>query len=490
MSFGFLGIQMGFALQLANTSRIFQTLSAEVENLPIYWLAGPVTGLIVQPIIGYMSDRTWHPVFGRRRPYFLIGAILAAASLFIMPNSSVLWFAIGMLWIMDSAFNIAMEPFRAYVGDKLPNEQLTTGFATQSFLIGVGAVFASLLPWLLTNVFGIANTATEGTIPDAVKYSFYIGGVGFLLAVLYTVTTSKEYTPEEMAAFENIQEKEAEANLLTSNEDFKANSKKHKLFGLGFLVAGLLFAFVIFVNAFKRDLYVLSGVLVTFGLLFLISGVLQKSGKNNSFITTIMNDLQFMPTTMKQLAWVQFFSWFALFAMWIYTTPAVTEYIFGSTDTTSKAYNEGADWVGLCFAVYNGVPILVAFLLPVIARSISRRITHMLALFAGGLGLLSIYFIQQPNLMLLSMVGVGIAWASILSMPYAMLTNALPQKKLGYYMGVFNFFIVLPQIVAASILAFILNLFFDGQANWALVIGGVSMVFAGLLCLRVDDKDG
>ena len=490
MCFGFLGIQMGFALQLANTSRIFQTLSAEVDNLPIYWLAGPVTGLIVQPIIGYISDRTWHPVFGRRRPYFFVGALLAAISLFIMPNSSILWFAIGMLWIMDSAFNIAMEPFRAYVGDKLPNEQLTTGFATQSFLIGVGAVFASFLPWILTNLFGVENTAAEGQIPTSVKWSFYIGGVGFLIAVFYTIFTTKEYSPEEMASFEDNKEKEQYSNPLLNDEDYIANSKKHLIYGLSLTAIGLLFAYFVYHNAWKRDLYVLAGVIVSFGLLFLTAGHLQKHGKNESFITTIMNDLQFMPKTMKQLAVVQFFSWFALFSMWIYATPAVTEFIFGSTDTTSKAYNEGADWVGVCFGVYNAVPIVVAFLLPVIAKVISRKGTHMLALIAGGLGLVSIYFISEPKMMLLSMIGVGIAWASILSMPYAMLTNSLPPSKMGYYMGVFNFFIVLPQIVAASILAFVLGMFFDGQANWALVIGGISMLFAGVFCLFVDDKEG
>ncbi len=489
MSFGFFGIQMGFALQLANTSRIFQTLSAAVSDLPIYWLAGPVTGLIIQPIIGYMSDRTWHSTFGRRRPYFFVGALLATLCLFIMPNSSSLWIAIGMLWIMDSSFNVAMEPFRAYVGDRLPNKQLTTGFAMQSFLIGVGAVLASFLPYILTNYFGVANTAPEGVIPPSVKWAFYIGGVGFLIAVLYTVFTSKEYSPEEMASFADNSEKEAIEDPLISDQDYISNGTKHKTVGAILLLLGAVFAFVINSMELQRDLYVLGGIFIFVGLLLLISGFIQGNGKSDSVLVTITNDLQFMPATMKQLSAVQFFSWFGLFAMWIYSTPAVTEYIFGSTDPQSALYNEGADWVGVCFGVYNAVPIFIAFLLPVIAQKISRKKTHMLALFAGGLGLISISLISSPKMMLLSMIGVGIAWTSILSMPYAMLTNSLKPSKMGYYMGVFNFFIVLPQIVAASILAFMLDKIFGGASIYALVIGGASMIFAGILCLFVEDKE-
>ncbi len=488
MSFGFLGIQMGFALQIGNTSWIFQKLGSGVEDLAIYWLAGPITGLLVQPVIGYFSDRTWHPKLGRRRPYFLVGAILAAIALILMPNSPVLWMAIGMLWIMDSSFNISMEPFRAFVGDKLPSEQRTLGFATQSFFIGTGAVIASLLPYILTQ-FGVENTAPEGIIPPAVKWSFYIGGVAFLLAVLWTVFKSTEYSPEEMAAFAENSAAEEEIIHLESEEEIIANGKKQMTMGGIFLVIGLAFLYLVFSQEMKRDLYVLGGVIGGFGLLTLIAGLIQQKGVIEGAFVNIINDLQFMPKTMKQLSIVQFFSWFALFAMWIYTTPAITEYVYGTTDADSQAYGDGASWVGVCFAVYNGVAAAVAFLIPVLAKATSRKMAHMICLTLGGISLISIFFIKSPTLLLLPMVGVGIAWSSILSMPYAILTGALPSQKLGYYMGVFNFFIVLPQIVAASVLGWILTQFFETQSIWALVVGGASMIFAGIFSLFVNDVD-
>lgn len=420
MSFGFLGIQMGFALQIGNTSRIFQTLSANVEDLPIYWLAGPVTGLLIQPIIGYLSDRTWHPRWGRRRPYFMIGALMATLALLVMPNSPVLWISVGMLWIMDASFNVAMEPFRAFVGDVLPSEQRTKGFAMQSFFIGTGAVIASLLPWIFTNVFHLSNTAQPGIIPDSVKWSFYVGAIAFLTAVFWTVFKSKEYPPEDMDAF--LQEKAASKGLL---------------------------------NVFSE----------------IFGGIFK------------------MPTTMVQLAVVQFFSWLALFAMWIYTTPAVTQFMYNSTDTTSAAYNEGADWVNVCFAMYNGVAALVAFALPVLAAKTSRKVTHMIGLSCGAFGLISLFFISNPMFILASMIGIGIAWASILSMPYAILVGSLPANKMGYFVGVFNFFIVIPQIVAALILGYILENFFDGQSNYAFIIGGISLLIAAGCCIFIKDND-
>ena len=418
MSFGFLGIQFGFALQNANVSRIFETLGG--TEIALYWLAAPLTGLLVQPIVGYLSDRTWSPRWGRRRPFFLVGAILASLALLVMPNVTALWMAVGMLWIMDSSINISMEPVRARVGDLLPSQQRTTGFAAQTFFIGVGAVVASSLPWMLTNWFHVANTAAAGHIPPSVRYSFTIGGVIFFLAVLWTVLRTKEYPPENIAEFE------AE----------KARS----------------------------------------------------AGFSNGLRESFMGIFE-MPKTMRQLAVVQFFSWLALFSMWIYSTPAITSHIYHTTDATSRVYNEGADWVGICFAVYNGVSALAALLLPAIARATSRRVTHMLCLTAGGLGLISIYFVHDPKMLLLSMVGVGVAWASILSVPYAMLAGALPGNKMGYYMGVFNFFIVIPQVVAGLILGFFTTHFFHGESVLTLVLGGVSMIISGLLTLRVNDTD-
>lgn len=419
MSFGFFGIQFGFALQNANVSRIFQTLGAAIDDLSYLWIAAPVTGLLVQPIIGYLSDRTWHSYWGRRRPYFFIGAILASVSLFLMPNSSVLLMAALLLWVLDASINISMEPFRAFVGDQLPPSQRTTGFAMQTFFIGLGAVIASLLPYLFTNVFGISNTAPAGAIPNSVKYSFYIGAAVFLAAVMWTVFTTKEFPPEDIKKWE-----------------------EEKLKSKGFA---------------------------------------------NGFIE-IVKGIGSMPKTMLQLALVQFFTWLAFFAMWIYSTAAVAQNAYGTTDTTSKAFQDAGDWVGVMFMVYNGVSALAAFLLPLLAAHIGRKFTHMICLIIGGIGMVSIFFISDPSLLLLPMVCVGLAWASTLTMPYAILAGALPANKMGFYMGVFNFFIVIPQIVAAAILGFFVRHVFSQQSIYALVVGGISMVIAGLMNFIVRDK--
>lgn len=419
MSFGFFGIQFGFALQNANVSRIFQTLGAEIDDIGILWLAAPATGLLVQPIIGYLSDRTWHHYWGRRRLYFFIGAILASISLFIMPNSNALLMAGIMLWILDASINISMEPFRAFVGDLLPNRQQTQGFAMQTFFIGVGAVIASLLPYLFTNLFGISNTAPEGIVPDSVKYSFYIGGVIYFLSVMWTVFTTKEHPPADMQQW----------------QDEKERTK---------------------------------GVWKGFG--------------------EIVKGIGSMPKTMVQLAVVQFFTWAAFFSMWLYTTPSIAANAFGATDPSTKAYQDAGDWVGVMFMVYNGVSALAAFLLPLLAAKISRKYTHLFCLILGGIGLLSIYYIKDANLLLVPMLFVGLAWASTLTMPYSILAGSLPAHKMGFYMGVFNFFVVIPQLIAASLLGYLLKSVFNNQAVYALVIGGVSMITAGLLNVIVTDR--
>lgn len=561
MSFGFLGIQFGYALQNANVSRIFQTLGGDTDKLALYWLAAPVTGLLVQPIVGYFSDRTWNRL-GRRRPYFLIGALLASIALVIMPNSPFLWVAVGMLWIMDASINISMEPFRAYVGDMLPSEQRTKGFVMQSFFIGVSSVVASALPYMMANWFGISNTAPEGMIPPSVKFSFYLGAFAFITTVLWTVFRSHEYPPEEY-------------------NQYHPPSEDHS--------------------------------------------------KEGFWLIEIFKDFGTMPKTMIQLAFVQFFSWFALFAMWVYSVPAVTTHLYemklpghqieqlsaiaaerksafaadatelerlvpvqrdlavfaakaekhstadininianyfvngrilsneviagqlvasniDSDETTGipseislelktliekakmgeypqmsaasfgylhsnldsfgfseefkskfgllaslkdvqSQYNDGADWVGVSFGAYNLFAAAIAFLLPVIARKTSRKTTHMLALIMGAVGLLSVYILPNSNLLILSMVGIGIAWASILSMPYAILTGSIPGGKLGIYMGIFNFFIVIPQILAATILGFLLKSFFGNESIYALVIGGVSFLISAALVTIVDDVD-
>lgn len=420
MSFGFFGIQFGFALQNANVSRIFQTLGADINNIGILWIAAPITGLMVQPIIGYLSDRTWHKKWGRRRPFFFIGAVLSSIALFLMPRSTELWMAATLLWVLDASINISMEPFRAFVGDKLPSSQRTTGFATQTFFIGLGAVIASLLPYIFTNVFHVSNTAAPGVVSNSVKYSFYIGGVVFFLSVLSTVLTTDEFPPENIELWE-----------------------QEKLKTKGFL----------------------------HGFLAIIRGIFH------------------MPKTMLQLSVVQFFTWVALFSMWIYSTPGVAQNAFGTTDTTSKTYQDAGDWVGVMFMVYNGVSAITAFLLPLLAKRIGRKYTHMICLIIGGIGLISMLFIKDQYMLLIPMVGIGLAWSSTLTMPYAILSGALPSNKMGFYMGVFNFCIVLPQILAAAILGFFVQKLFNGQGIYALVIGGVSMIIAGLMNFIVSDKD-
>ncbi|MBO9638944.1 MAG: MFS transporter [Siphonobacter aquaeclarae] len=410
MSFGFMGIQFGFALQNANTSRIFSTLGANADEIPILWVAAPLTGLLVQPVIGYLSDRTWHPRWGRRRPFFFIGAVLASLALIAMPNSSSLWMAGLMLWVMDASINISMEPFRAFVGDMLPDDQNTSGFAMQSFFIGIGAIVASSLPAILT-WWGVPNTAPAGLVPDSVKWSYYLGAIAFFGCVLYTVLKTSEYPPHE----------------------------HHEPTGI------------------------LAGIRESF------SGISQ------------------MPKVMKQLAWVQFFTWFGLFCMWIYTTAAITGHVFGATDTSSDAYNQGANFVGIAFAVYNGVSAVFSLFLPFLAKNLGRTRTHLVCLVTGGLGLASLWFANGPVWVLVAMGGVGIAWASILSMPYALLASSLPAHRMGYFMGVFNFFIVIPQVCASLGLAPLMGGL--GLTPMQVVVsGGLFLILAGLLTLRIRDE--
>lgn len=482
MCVGFFGIQIGFGLQNANTSRIFQTLGAEVDSLAILWIAAPLTGLLVQPIIGHFSDRTWTR-FGRRRPYFLVGAILTTLALIAMPNSPSLWFAAAMLWIMDASINITMEPFRAFVGDNLPEEQRTTGYAMQSFFIGAGAVFASILPWLLSNVFDVASTAPEGVVPLSVRIAFYVGAAGLFGAVLWTVLSTREYSPEQIAAFERARG----LKPVAPGEEPPAKSVRGWLTtGLVCAVLGALALVLIGLLDLEKELLILGGFSLGFGLLLVAVGMMQRRRITNA-ATEIVNDVFRMPATMRGLAVVQFFSWFALFAMWIYTTAAVTSVHYGATDTTSAAYNAGADWVGVLMGVYNGVAALAAFALPVLARRIGRKATHALMLLFGAAGLAGIFLIREPGLLWLPMVGVGFAWASIVSMPYAILSGAVPDRKMGVYMGVFNIFIVVPQLLAATVLGLILRTMFDGQAIYALLLGAASFVLAAISALRVKE---
>jgi maltose/moltooligosaccharide transporter len=417
MSFGFFGIQFGFALQNSNSSRIFSTLGASPDDLPWFWLAAPMTGLIVQPIIGYLSDNTWHVKWGRRRPFFFAGAVLATLAMFLMPNSTAIWMAVFALWIMDASINVAMEPFRAFVGDKLDPSQQTSGFAMQTFFIGCGSVIASLLPSMFDQL-GFSNVAVGGNIPETVRYSFYVGGIAFISAVTWTVFSSTEIAPADM-------------------QKFRAEQAAGK---------GIAHAFAEILAGFAK-----------------------------------------MPLTMRQLAAVQFFSWSALFVMWVNTTNAVAANVYGTTDAHSDAFQNAGNWVGVMFAVYNGVSALAAFILPVIARKTNRKMLHMICLAIGGASLISIMFITTKTMLLLPMVGVGIAWASILTVPYAILAGSLPPEKMGYYMGVFNFFVVIPQIIAGLVLGPITVKFLGGHAVNALALGGACMIIGGLCTLMVKD---
>ncbi|MDR9457739.1 MAG: MFS transporter [Salegentibacter sp.] len=431
MSFGFLGIQLGFALQNANASRILQIFGADVHELSWFWLVAPITGLVVQPIIGYYSDRTWTKL-GRRRPFFLTGAILAAAGLILMPNADMfiailpsLWIGAGMLFVMDASFNIAMEPFRALVADNLPSDQRTLGFSVQTILIGVGAVIGSWLPYVLANWFDISNRTVAGEVPLNLLLSFVIGAAILVGSILVTVFSTTEYSPEELEKMDDHVEE-----------------------------------------------------------------VVPEDAKKSSLLD-IFTDFKNMPFTMRQLAWVQFFSWFGLFGMWVFSTPAIAHHIYGLplSDNSSETYQDAGDWVGVLFGVYNAVSAVFAFFLPAIALKIGRKSTHMVSLIAGGLGLLSIYIAPDEYWLLLSMVGIGIGWASILAMPYAILAGSIPPRKMGVYMGIFNFFIVIPQIINALIGGPMVKYFYGGNPIYALMTSGIAFLIAALLTVRIYDAD-
>jgi maltose/moltooligosaccharide transporter len=471
MCFGFMGIQFGFALQNSNVSRIFQTLGASVEDIPVLWIAAPLTGLLVQPIVGYYSDRTWSAL-GRRRPYFLAGAILATLALIAMPNSPALWVAAGLLWVLDASINISMEPFRAFVGDQLPSPQRATGYAMQSFFIGTGSVVASLLPWLLAK-YGVSNTAGAGAIPDTLKFAFYAGALALFGAISWTVLSTREYPPDALAAFDDARP--------TVDAPRTAGTTTAAWVWLAAGLAGVATVFFLHVD---KQLYLLAGGIAAYGLVQIAVG----ASRSHNLFTDIVHDMRTMPATMRQLAVVQFFSWFALFAMWIYTTAAVTQVHFGATDAQSAAYNEGANWVGVLFAAYNGFAAAAALVIPWMTRRFGLRVSHLFNLSLGGLGLISFLLIRDPQWLLLSMAGVGFAWASILSLPYALLSDSVPAAKMGVYMGIFNFFIVIPQLLAASVLGFLLKTFFGSAPINALLIGGVSLIVAGLCTLRVREE--
>lgn len=481
ISFGFFGIQIGFALQNANMSRVFQTLGSSIDDLPALWVAAPLTGLLVQPIIGHLSDRTWNRL-GRRRPYFLTGAILSALALFLMPLSPAfsapLLFAAAMLWLLDASLNISMEPFRAFVGDMLHTDQHAAGYAVQTAFIGAGAVVGSIFPWFLEQL-GVSNLAADGGIPDTVKWSFWGGGLALFCAVLWTIVTTREYSPEQQAAFAHAQE-------AAPQHPVRALASKSYVGGAVWIGAGLAVMLAVDRLALEKEVLLLGALLAAYGVISGIGIALAKQGRSANMLSSIVGDFAGMPDVMKRLALVQFFSWSALFIMWINTTPVVTQYVFGSTDTTSAAYNEGANWVNVLFTVYNAVAAVAALvLLPWLSRRVGQVMTHSICLTLGAGGFLMFVFVRDATLLLLAEVGIGIAWASILAMPYAILASNLPQAKLGIYMGLFNVFVVVPQLLVATVMGSIMQAFFPGEPVWTMLFAAASWLVAALAMQRV-----
>jgi len=484
ISFGFLGIQVGFALQTANMSRIFQSLGSSLDDLPALWIAAPLTGLLVQPIIGHMSDRTWLGRLGRRRPYFVAGAILAALSLFLMPLSSSLFMAAILLWALDASLNITMEPFRAFVGDMLRKDQHTSGYAVQTAFIGAGAVVGSIFPELLDK-WGVSNSVSGGGIPDTVRYSFWVGGAALFVAVLWTVLSTKEYSPAEMAAFGES------ADHPDGDETLRALASRTLGSSLVWIGAGVLVLLAVLEWQLEKEVYVLAGLLIAYGLASIIAILLARGGSTNNMLAHIVGDFSGMPPVMKRLALAQFFSWSALFIMWINTTPVVARDFFHSPDPASAGFQDAGNWVGVLFAVYNGVAAIAALaLLPPLARSVGKARTHMICLLAGALGYASFLLIKDPKLLVVSEVGIGIAWASILAMPYAILASSLPQRKLGIYMGLFNIFIVIPQLLVATVMGSIMKAFFPDEPIWTMLAAAIVMTLAALAMLRVRTEEG
>ncbi len=482
ISFGFFGIQIGFALQNANMSRIFQSLGSSLDDLPALWVAAPLTGLLVQPIIGHMSDKTWLGRLGRRRPYFLTGAILAALSLLLMPLSQVLLMAALLLWVLDASLNISMEPFRAFVGDMLPRDQHTAGYAVQTAFIGAGAVVGSIFPYLLEH-WGVANEAGAGQIPDTVRYSFWAGGVALFAAVMWTIVTTREYSPEEVSAFDDG-EIEHDGTVT-----IRALAARTLTSSIVWIAAGA--AIVAGTDAFglEKEVYLLGGLLIAYGLASIVGIRMAKGGRSSNMLSSIVGDFSGMPPLMKKLALAQFFSWSALFIMWINTTPVVAQNFFGSADANSAAYQEGGNWVGVLFATYNGVAAIAALtLLPFLARRIGKVKTHIIGLLCGALGYASFFLFKDANQLLIAEVGVGIAWASILAMPYAILASNLPQKKLGIYMGLFNVFVVVPQLLVATVMGSIMKAFFPDEPIYTMAFAAAVMALAALAMTRVSEE--
>lgn len=479
ISFGFFGIQIGFALQNANMSRIFQSLGTSLDDLPALWVAAPLTGLLVQPVIGHLSDRTWLGRLGRRRPYFLAGAILAAIALLLMPESPGLLMAAMLLWLLDASLNVSMEPFRAFVGDMLDKDQHAAGYAVQTAFIGAGAVFGSIFPWLLEHL-GVSNQAAGGGIPDTVRYAFWFGGAALFLAVLWTVLTTREYAPDEMAAFDgSAAEDHGHTLRILAARRYGAS--------IAWIVAGAIVIVAVAAMRLEKEVYLLGALLAGYGLASIVAIARARAGHAAGMLGHIVGDFGGMPVLMKRLAVAQFFSWSALFIMWINTTPIVAGAFYGAPDAKSPLYQEGANWVDVLFATYNGIAAVAALtLLPVLARRIGQAKTHIFGLLCGAAGFASFFVITDSKWLLASEIGIGIAWASILAMPYAILASSLPQRKLGIYMGLFNVFVVVPQLLVATVMGSITKHFFPTAPIWTLAFAAAALLLAAIAMTRVE----
>jgi maltose/moltooligosaccharide transporter len=469
--FGAFGIQFGFALPQANATRIFQNLGASLDAVPLLWLAGPITGLLVQPLVGYYSDRTWTR-FGRRRPYYLIGAVFAAGALIAMPNANTLLMAMCMYWLLDASINFTMGPYRAFVADQLTAEQRSTGFLMYMFFASVGAVVGSLLPWVMAH-FGVSSLAPTGEISDAVKFAFLAGAVLLLAAVFVSAFANREHSPEVLASHDDAP---IEQPIVKSASRMQRHAQ-------AWVAAGLAGGLLAWWADARAALYVLVFASIAYGLFLLLASRMRRE---NAF-TSIISDLESMSTSMRWLAVVQFFSWFALFALFVYTTPAVAKLHFGSSEPGTPAYEAGANWVGVLFATYNGLGAAAALFIPLLVRRFGIRHAHQINLWIGAAGILSMLLIRDPDWLLASMVGIGVAWGSIIALPYAMLANNLPARKMGVNMGIFNIFIVIPQLLAVSVIAWLLDWFAGGDPSYALVIAALGWFLAGLAVLRVRD---
>ena len=478
ISFGFFGIQIGFALQNANMSRIFQTFGAKIDDLPWLWVAAPLTGLLVQPVIGHMSDRTWLGRLGRRRPYFFAGALLAALSLIAMPLAPALLFAAVMLWVLDASLNVSMEPFRAFVGDMLRKDQHAAGYAVQTAFIGAGAVVGSIFPWALEQL-GISNLAVGGGIPDTVRYAFWFGGGALFLSVLWTVVSTREYAPDAMASFDGSAGADERAAPLLATRGYTTS--------LLWFAAGMLVIWAVGQARLEKEVYLLGALLLGYGLASAAAIALARSGSATNMLSSIVGDFSGMPLLMKRLAVAQFFSWSALFIMWINTTPIVTQVYYGAANANDPHYQQGANWVDVLFATYNGVAAVAALtLLPLLARRIGQARTHIVGLLCGAAGYASFFVMPDAKWLIASEIGIGIAWASILAMPYAILASSLPQKKLGIYMGLFNVFVVVPQLLVATAMGSIMKRFFPGEPIWTMAFAAATLLLAALAMTRVD----